>query len=111
MYIAWYSKNPSCFSPPVCARVCFHRLSPSAGWITRAWLAEECSDADRGNTLSLTMLGTPNNNPPKENPVGGDWTALDQTRGLLRNINERFPGAYVDSVQYTSVCGTALQGS
>lgn len=80
------------------------------GWVSRAWLAEGCSQADREKILSLTTLGTPNNNPPEEKRYGGDWKALDQTRGLLKNINERFPGAHVEGVRYTSVGGTALQG-
>ncbi|CAM9520429.1 unnamed protein product, partial [Choristocarpus tenellus] len=77
------------------------------GWVARAWLAETCSPEDQARVLTLTTLGTPNN-PPPEN--GGPWAALDQTRGLLKDLNRRFPGAYVDSVAYTSVVGTALKG-
>ncbi|CAN0014291.1 unnamed protein product, partial [Scytosiphon promiscuus] len=78
------------------------------GWVARAWLAEGCSPADRHNVLSLTTLGTPNNGPPED--AGGPWTAVDQTRGLLKSINARFPGAHVDGVRYTSVAGAALEG-
>ncbi|CAM9915206.1 unnamed protein product, partial [Hapterophycus canaliculatus] len=78
------------------------------GWVARAWLAEGCSPADRDNVLSLTTLGTPNTGPPED--AGGVWTAVDQTRGLLKSINSRFPGAHVDGVRYTSVAGTALEG-
>lgn len=58
--------------------------------------------------ISLTTLGTPNTNPSED--AGGPWTKVDQTRGLLKNINARFPGPYVEGVKYTSVAGTALQG-
>lgn len=78
------------------------------GWVGRAWLAEGCSPADRDGVLSLTTLGTPNTGAPDD--AGGPWTAVDQTRGLLKNINSRFPGAHVEGVRYTSVAGTALQG-
>eukprot|EP00752_Nemacystus_decipiens_P010496 g9351.t1 len=79
------------------------------GWVGRAWLAEGCPPADRDSVLSLTTLGTPNTGPPDD--AGGPWTTVDQTRGLLKSINSRFPGAHVDGVRYTSVAGTALQGS
>lgn len=78
------------------------------GWVARAWLAEGCSPADRDNVLSLTTLGTPNTGPPED--AVGPWTIVDQTRGLLKNINARFPGAHVEGVRYTSVAGTALEG-
>lgn len=78
------------------------------GWVARAWLAEGCSPTDRENVLSLTTLGTPNTGPPED--AGGPWTAVDQTRGLLKSINARFPGAHVEGVRYTSVAGTALEG-
>lgn len=58
--------------------------------------------------LSLTTLGTPNTGPPED--ATGPWTTVDQTRGLLKNINERFPGAHVEGVRYTSVAGTAIKG-
>lgn len=58
--------------------------------------------------LSLTTLGTPNTGPKEEN--AGVWTSVDQTRGLLKSINARFPGAHVEGVRYTSVAGTALEG-
>ncbi|CAB1120251.1 unnamed protein product [Ectocarpus sp. CCAP 1310/34] len=77
------------------------------GWVARAWLAEGCADADRENVLSLTTLGTPNTGPPED---AGLWAAVDQTRGLLKYINARFPGAHVEGVRYTSVAGTALEG-
>ncbi|CAM9776310.1 unnamed protein product [Pylaiella littoralis] len=78
------------------------------GWVARAWLAEGCSPTDRENMVSLTTLGTPNTGPPEN--AGGPWTAVDQTRGLLKSINTRFPGAHVEGVRYTSVAGTALEG-
>ncbi|CAM9592814.1 unnamed protein product [Ascophyllum nodosum] len=77
------------------------------GWVARSWLAEHCSPPDRDNVLSLTTLGTPNRGPRED---AGVWTAVDQTRGLLKSINSRFPGAHVDSVRYTSVAGGALEG-
>lgn len=77
------------------------------GWVARAWLAEECSVSDSAKMLSLTTLGTPNSEPGED---AGPWAAIDQTRGLLKNINARFPGAHVDSVRYTSVAGTAVKG-
>eukprot|EP00904_Undaria_pinnatifida_P010185 jgi/Undpi1/6297/HiC_scaffold_20.g08780.m1 len=77
------------------------------GWVARAWLAEGCSPSDRDNVLSLTTLGTPNTGPPED---AGLWASVDQTRGLLKSINTRFPGAHVEGVRYTSVAGTALEG-
>lgn len=90
---------PQTPEPPTPARL---------GWVARAWLAEGCSSADRENVLSLTTLGTPNTGPKEED--AGAWTSVDQTRGLLKNINARFPGAHVEGVRYTSVAGTALEG-
>lgn len=83
------------------------RIHALVGWVARAWLAEECSSTDRASALSLTTLGTPNVEPGDE---AGPWAKVDQTRGLLKNINARFPGAHVEGVRYTSVVGTAVKG-
>lgn len=78
-----------------------------AGWVARAWLAESGPPDVREKIISLTTLGTPNTSPKED---AGLWTAVDQTRGLLKYINGRFPGAHLESVRYASVVGTALQG-
>ena len=51
---------------------------------------------------SLVTLGTPHNPPPADSPVA----ALDQTRGLLTYINEKFPsGSPLPKAVVTCVAG------
>ncbi|KAG5191750.1 hypothetical protein JKP88DRAFT_295255 [Tribonema minus] len=81
----------------------FHLVGHSiGGWVARGWLSERASAADRARVLSLTTLGTPNREPPPDSPLA----KVDQTRGLLKFINENFPAGSVPGVKYTSVVGT-----
>lgn len=65
------------------------------GWVARAYLGQLDDDA-RARVGSLVTLGTPHSPPPD-----GIFRTLDQTRGLLRLVEERYPGAYHDGIQYT----------
>lgn len=56
---------------------------------------------------TFTSLGSPHLPPPE----GSAWRSLDQTRGLLRYVDERYPGAFLPKVQYTSVVGTGVGGA
>ena len=75
------------------------------GWIARAWLAQLDDDA-RAQVSALVTLGTPHAEPPEDGP----WRTLDQTRGLLANVNSRCPGAYHEGIRYASVGSSAVQG-
>ena len=78
------------------------------GWVARAWLGGDGGgdDAARERCGALVMLGTPNLPPP----AGTPWAKLDQTRGLLTNVNARMPGAHRAGVRYTSVASNAVDG-
>lgn len=79
------------------------------GWVARAFLGEVVSArGDIGLVASLVTLGTPHSEPPE----GTLFAAVDQTRGLLRNINSRFPGAFhaKEGVRYISVASAAVPG-
>jgi pimeloyl-ACP methyl ester carboxylesterase len=74
------------------------------GWIARAWLGGD--EGDRDGCKSLVMLGTPNQPPPE----GSVWEQLDQSRGLLDNVNRRFPGSYREGVKYACVVSERVRG-
>lgn len=65
------------------------------GWIARAYLGQL---GDRSAISTLVTLGTPHAPPP-----AGFFSIIDQTRGLLRNVESRFPGAYHDDIRYLTV--------
>ena len=73
------------------------------GWIARAWLG---GGGGVDGCRSLVMLGTPNQPPPE----GSVWEKLDQSRGLLDNVNRRFPGSFRKDVRYTCVVSERVQG-
>lgn len=52
------------------------------GWIARAYLSEYANPDVKSRVISLTTLGSPHTSPPQ----------IDQTRGLLSYINEKYPG-------------------
>ena len=74
------------------------------GWIARAYLGQ-LDDAARRGIDSLTTLGTPHLPPPE-----GPLRTLDQTRGLLTYVEERYPGAFHDGVRYQTVGSRAVKG-
>jgi len=76
------------------------------GWITRAYLGQ-LSDEQRNSTFSaLVTLGTPHKPPPE-----GIFRTIDQTRGLLNFVEERYPGAYHEGIRYMTVGSTAQRGA
>ena len=75
------------------------------GWITRAYLGQ-LSDERRARFSALVTLGTPHAPPP-----AGFWSFADQTRGLLRFCDEKYPGAYYDSIRYLTVGSRAQVGA
>jgi len=85
----------------------FAMLSHSiGGWIARGWLGEVASEQTRQRCKSYISLGTPHVAPPKESLVA----KVDQTRGLLKYINDRWPGAHFESIDYTCVVSSAVTG-
>lgn len=73
------------------------------GWVARSYIAEVLGETRaRGRVRALVTLGTPHNPPPE----GSSAAALDQTRGLLKYINERFPSGWpLDPSAVTCVAG------
>lgn len=76
------------------------------GWVARAWLSEWASPDVRAKVRRLVTLGSPHNPPPPTSALA----RVDQTRGLLSYINEKFPGAFEKQVSYTSVIGSGIRG-
>ena len=80
------------------------------GWVARAYLGEEATArVAAGEIASLTTLGTPHAAPPPDSAMA----AADQTRGLLKYVNERFPGAHrePDGVRYVAVGAGSVRGA
>mmetsp|Transcript_26286 Transcript_26286/g.32235 ORF Transcript_26286/g.32235 Transcript_26286/m.32235 type:complete len:577 (-) Transcript_26286:155-1885(-) len=76
------------------------------GWVARAWLGEVASESVRKRCTNFVSLGTPHLAPPPESLV----SKVDQTRGLLKYVNDKWPGAYWDDVSYTCVASKAVPG-
>ena len=76
------------------------------GWIARAWLSEWCDPSTQARVKSLVTLGSPHNEPPEGTLVA----KLDQTRGLLRYINTKYPGAHIPGVNYVSIITESVKG-
>lgn len=58
------------------------------GWAIRAYVGERLgTERAQKRVARLVTLGTPHNAPPLSSPVA----AVDQTRGLLTYINDKFP--------------------
>lgn len=51
-------------------------------------------------------LGTPHLAPPEDSLVA----KVDQTRGLLKYINDRWPGAHFEDIEYTCIASTGVSG-
>mmetsp|Transcript_3197 Transcript_3197/g.9187 ORF Transcript_3197/g.9187 Transcript_3197/m.9187 type:complete len:294 (-) Transcript_3197:83-964(-) len=77
------------------------------GWIARAYLAERCPKAFVDRVATFTSLGTPHVPPPPDSLFSG----FEQTRGLLTYVNDKYPGAYLPGVTYTSVLGVGVKGA
>jgi len=74
------------------------------GWIARAYLGQ--LPAERRCLIGrLVTLGTPHIPPPE-----GLFRALDQTRGLLTNVQSNFPGAFHPEIKYLCVGSRAVKG-
>lgn len=73
------------------------------GWVARSYIGEVMgAEVAAKKICSLVTLGTPHNPPPADSPVA----ALDQTRGLLTYINEKFPsGSPLPKAVVTCVAG------
>jgi pimeloyl-ACP methyl ester carboxylesterase len=77
------------------------------GWVARSYIGEVMgAEVAAKKVCSLVTLGTPHNPPPKDSPVA----ALDQTRGLLTYINDKFPsGSPLPEAAVTCVAGTGTK--
>jgi hypothetical protein len=75
------------------------------GWIVRAYLGK-ISGEQRARFGALVTLGTPHTPPPD-----GVFKAIDQTRGLLTYVEERYPGAYHPELRYMTVGSRAQRGA
>ena len=73
------------------------------GWVSRAWISEYASPELRGTVSKVITLGSPHNPAPD--------SSIDQTRGLLKYITEKYPGAYEKKVKYYSVIGSVTKGN
>ena len=60
----------------------------------------------RSRCKRYVSLGTPHIAPPEDSIVA----KVDQTRGLLKYINDRWPGAHFDDIAYTCIASTAVPG-
>ena len=75
------------------------------GWIARAYLGQ-LDETRRQKIRSLVTLGTPHRPPPE-----GIFRTLDQTRGLLSDVEARYPGAYHPDIKYMTVGSRAVKGA
>ncbi|KAG2496478.1 hypothetical protein HYH03_005304 [Edaphochlamys debaryana] len=70
----------------------------AGGWLGRVYLLDwGVAGVDR-----FVSLGSPHAPPPEG--------VLDQTRGILTWVNQAAPGAFHDSVSYTTICGRFVRG-
>ena len=76
------------------------------GWIARAYLGQITEDARAAKFSALITLGTPHKPPPE-----GFFRTIDQTRGLLTYVEERYPGAYHETIRYLTVGSVAQRGA
>eukprot|EP00186_Timspurckia_oligopyrenoides_P001113 CAMPEP_0182444596 /NCGR_PEP_ID=MMETSP1172-20130603/3000_1 /TAXON_ID=708627 /ORGANISM="Timspurckia oligopyrenoides, Strain CCMP3278" /LENGTH=401 /DNA_ID=CAMNT_0024640193 /DNA_START=632 /DNA_END=1837 /DNA_ORIENTATION=+ len=85
----------------------------AGGWLARGvigdgenWMNSEGALNEiqaRDVVEAVVTLGTPNL-PPEDK-------TQDATRGLLQNIDDRYPGGFVKSIGYITVAGSAIEGS
>jgi hypothetical protein len=76
------------------------------GWVARAWLGEVADEGVRQRCRKYVSLGTPHAAPPEDSLVA----KVDQTRGLLKYINDRWPGAHFDDIEYTCIASNGVRG-
>jgi len=76
------------------------------GWISRAYLGQLPADERSATFSALATLGTPHAPPPE-----GFFRTIDQTRGLLRFVEERYPGAFHPELRYLTVGSRAQRGA
>lgn len=76
------------------------------GWIARAYLGQLPASKRDATFSALVTLGTPHAPPPE-----GLFRTIDQTRGLLAFVEERYPGAFHESLRYMTVGSTAQRGA
>ena len=76
------------------------------GWVARAWLGEVAAPEVRARCKAYVSLGTPHQAPPEGSLVA----KADQTRGLLKYVNDRWPGGYWDGIRYTCVASRRVVG-
>jgi len=76
------------------------------GWVSRAWLGEVADEDVRQRCKRYVSLGTPHLAPPEDSIV----SKVDQTRGLLKYVNDRWPGAYFDDIKYTCIASNGVTG-
>jgi len=76
------------------------------GWITRAYLGRMPDDERAATFSALVTLGTPHKPPPE-----GFLRTIDQTRGLLTYVEDRYPGAFHKELRYLTVCSKAQRGA
>ena len=75
------------------------------GWITRAYLGQLAPEKRQDTFSALVTLGTPHRPPPD-----GFFRTIDQTRGLLAYVEDRYPGAFHSELRYLTVGSTAQKG-
>lgn len=79
----------------------------AGGWLARAALGDNSWDGSgvtaRQTVSALVTLGSPHLPPPPER--------ADQTQGVLRSVDARFPGAHVQGIKYMSVASDVIVGS
>lgn len=92
------------FGPNVSVSFLGHSIG---GWVARSYIAEVLGEAQARNRVrALVTLGTPHNPPPDGSPAA----ALDQTRGLLKYINGRFPSGWpLEPTAVTCVAGRGTE--
>jgi hypothetical protein len=77
------------------------------GWVLRSYIGEVLGEERALRQVSsLITLGTPHQPPPSSSPLA----RIDQTRGLLSDINTRFPaGSPLPAERVTCVAGTGTR--
>jgi len=74
--------------------------------VARAWLGEVADEDVRRRCERYVSLGTPHLAPPEDSIV----SKVDQTRGLLKYVNDRWPGAHWDDIKYTCIASKGVAG-
>jgi hypothetical protein len=78
----------------------------AGGWLARAALGDGTPESSlarinaKEDVCGLVTLGTPHMPPPEDTE--------DSTRGVLRYVDKRYPGAALDGLAYVTVAGSAV---